>query len=74
LSILEGRERRGSGSQEMSFEQAVQASYDEVIDFTKREGETLGLNVDEAISDVDRYCAAVKQNYNAIRKRITLME
>lgn len=73
LSILEGRERRGSESQEMSFEQAVRASYDEVTDFIRREGEALGINVDEALSDLGRYCGAVKQNYNALRERIPLM-
>jgi hypothetical protein len=74
LSILEGRERRRSGSQEMSFEQAVRASYDEVTDFIRLEGETLGINLNEALSDLGRYCGAVTQNYNALRERIALLE
>ena len=73
LDTLEGRIRRGSGAQEMPFEQAVRASYDEVADFIRREGEALGINVDEALSDLSGYCGAVTQNYNALRERIPLM-
>jgi hypothetical protein len=73
LDTLEGRIKRGSGAQEMPFEQSVRASYDEVTDFIRREGETLGINVDEALSDLGSYCGAVTQNYNALRERIPLM-
>jgi hypothetical protein len=72
LSILEGQ-RRGEGSPEMSFDDAVRASYNEVVNFIEREGETLGINVGEASSDLARYCGAVTQNYNALRERIPLM-
>ena len=72
LSILEGQ-RRGEGSPEMSFDAAVRASYDEVVNFIGREGEALGINVDEALSDLSGYYEAVTQNYNALKERIPLM-
>jgi hypothetical protein len=72
LSILEGQ-RRGEGSPEMSFDAAVRASYNEVTDFIRRQGEMLEINVDEALSDLGSYYEAVTQNYNALRERIPLM-
>eukprot|EP01035_Chromulina_nebulosa_P026101 gene26101-34129_t len=38
LDTLEGRRRRGSGAQEIPFEEAVRASYSEITNFIRREG------------------------------------
>lgn len=73
LEILEGKIRRGSGAEEMSFEQAIISSHGEVTDFIRREGEVLGINVEEALRDIDIYCGAVTRNYGALKERIPLM-
>jgi hypothetical protein len=38
------------------------------------EGERLGVNLQEAVDDITKYCEAVTQNYQALKERIPLME
>ena len=72
LDSLEGRIRRGSGAQEIPFEEAVGTSYGEVADFTSREGESLGRGIIGPQQLL--HCEDVMlNNYNALRERIPIM-
>lgn len=69
LNILEGNIKKGSGSPEMPFIDAVRTSYEEIQELIQREGINLGINPEEALNDMAKYCEAVEKNYTSLKEK-----